>query len=340
MHVKWYNNLGIVILLLLFLGYLGWVLHASLESLFSPDKTFLQLLITDASLSDIILRCSISGCFIFLGIIVLNIIANSGYSEEQLKKTNETLREKNSVLEQQVKAKAQEVQQLLKQKNELLMGLSHDLNTPLTPLMGFLPFVIKEEKDPKLKELLEINLKNVHYIRDLVSNTINLALLDSTILGLSPEKIHLLSEVETVLEHRSSSLSDHFILVHNKIDECVFVNADKMKLREVLNNLLMNSIQYTPSSGGTITINAVPQKDHIKVSITDTGIGLTPEQLEHIFDELYKADPARHDHSTKGLGLTICKRIIEKHGGKIWAESPGKDKGTTVYFTLPRYNET
>ena len=67
----------------------------------------------------------------------------------------------------------------------------------------------------------------------------------------------------------------------------------------------------------------------------DNGIGMTKEQIERIFDEFYKADSARHDIQNTGLGMSICKRIVEKHGGRIWVESPGPGKGTTVFFTLP-----
>jgi signal transduction histidine kinase len=90
----------------------------------------------------------------------------------------------------------------------------------------------------------------------------------------------------------------------------------------------------------TITIDAKEDKDFVTVSIKDTGIGITEEQLSHIFDEFYKADEARHDFDSSGLGLPICKRIVEKHGGKIWVESPGEGGGTTFYFTIPTGSKT
>jgi signal transduction histidine kinase len=68
-------------------------------------------------------------------------------------------------------------------------------------------------------------------------------------------------------------------------------------------------------------------------------MGMTKKQLKHIFDEFYKADQSRHDFDSSGLGLTICKKIVERHNGKIWVESQGLDKGTTVFFTLPIYSE-
>jgi hypothetical protein len=109
MTVKWYNNVSIVVALLIFLGYLGWILHASFESFFSSHKTFLQLLITDVSLYDVVFRCVVSGCFVILGIVFLNNVARRRYSEEHLKKANETLRLRNTVLELKVKERTGEV---------------------------------------------------------------------------------------------------------------------------------------------------------------------------------------------------------------------------------------
>jgi len=332
---QWYDHTSIPVTFSAFLGFLGWVLHASFESFFFPQKTFLQLLLTDVSAHDVILRLIVALCFFVFGIVLMNNIARRRRAEEDLKEANRQLSDTNAALEQTIKERTAEMELLLKQKNGLLIGLNHDLKTPLTPLMGLLPMIIKKEKDPKLKELLETSLRNVHYIRDLVSKTIDLALLDSVTIGFTIEKISLLTEIDTVLENRSYILSHHNIYVNNTIKEDIFVNADKLKLREVLNNLLMNSIKYMTSSGGTITLNAAKEDDQVKIWITDTGIGMTREQLHYVFEELYKADPARQDHASTGLGLSICKRIVEKHGGKIWVESPGPGRGTTVTFTLP-----
>ena len=89
---------------------------------------------------------------------------------------------------------------------------------------------------------------------------------------------------------------------------------------------------------GKIILDAHNEKDFILISIKDNGIGMEEEQISQIFNEFYKADESRHNLGSTGLGLTITKRIIEKHGGHIWAESPGKGKGSTFYFTLKKSN--
>jgi signal transduction histidine kinase len=337
--IPWYNLTSMRAAIALSFGFLGWIVYSSSEAFFYPTKPYMQLFLTNISFNDLILRIIVSICFFLFGIILINIIAEQKTQEKKLRETNTLLQQQNSTLQQQVQDKNIEINQLIRQKNDLLVGLSHDLNTPLTPLMGYLPMIIKEEQDPKLKNLLILSLKNLHYIRNLVSKTIDLSLLDSTVIGLTIEKTSLLTEAETVLQNRFIILHDHNLIVDNTINEHLFVQADKMKLREVLNNLVMNSITSTEPTGGTITIDAKRKHNEVVVSVTDTGIGLTPEQKDHIFDELYKGDLARQDHKKTGLGLPICKRIIEKHGGRIWAESPGPGKGTTVYFTLPAENE-
>ena len=83
-------------------------------------------------------------------------------------------------------------------------------------------------------------------------------------------------------------------------------------------------------------LKALERNDMIQVSIQDTGIGMTEEQIKKVFDEFYKADISTHELHSSGLGLSICKRIVEKHGGKIWVESPGPGKGSIFYFTLKK----
>ena len=107
-------------------------------------------------------------------------------------------------------------------------------------------------------------------------------------------------------------------------------------MEELLDNIISNAVKYSKEEAGKIIIDAQENNDEVKLSIEDNGQGMQKDQIEHIFDEFYKADESRHDFESTGLGLTICKRIIEHHGGKIWVESKGLGKGTTFYFTLKK----
>ena len=215
----WYDRTAVIVCFSFLLGSLGWILHASFESFFFPYKTFQQLLISDVSLHDITLRFIVSGCFFLFGVLLVKTFARRRQAEEKLKDAYESLRRTNALLEKKISDRTTEMEVLLKQKNDLIVGLSHDLKTPLTPLMGLLPMIIREEKNPKLKELLEMSLRNVNYLRDLVSRTIDLALLDSTTIGMTLENICLFTELDSVLENRSYTFASHHMYVDNKIDE-------------------------------------------------------------------------------------------------------------------------
>ena len=171
-------------------------------------------------------------------------------------------------------------------------------------------------------------------MKDLVNKTIDLAKLNSDKIEFSIEDTNLLSEVKNIIKNNHILFEENNINVVNIIDGNILVKADKLRLNELFNNLITNSIKYTLEEGGTITFDAKELGDFIKVSIEDTGIGLTEKQIDHIFEEFYKADDSRHDLDSSGLCLPICKRIIKKHGGEIWAESRGKEKGSTFHFTL------
>ena len=125
------------------------------------------------------------------------------------------------------------------------------------------------------------------------------------------------------------------INISNNVSKDVYVMADKLRLEELIENILNNSVKYSKEFG-KVTIDASDDKDSILVKVKDNGIGMTQVQIDRIFDEFYKADPSRHDFSSSGLGMSICKRIVEKHGGRIWAESKGVGKGSAFYFTLPK----
>jgi len=252
----------------------------------------------------------------------------------ELKDAHELLFTVNRSLERKIEERTSEIEKLVKQKDEFINQLSHDLKTPLTPIMILLPIVNERLKDAKSRDLMEIINRNVNFIKDLVDKTVDLARLNSTKIEIVVEDANLLSEVNNIIENSQVLLDENNINIENKIDEKIFVKADRLRLGELFNNLITNSIKYTPDSGGEITIDAADDGDFVTISVKDTGIGIKQERLSHVFDEFYKTDSSRHNLDSSGLGLAICKRIVEKHGGKIWVESPGTGMGTVFYFTL------
>ncbi len=223
------------------------------------------------------------------------------------------------------------LEKMLKQREEFMRQLGHDLKTPLTPLNVLLPVVKEKIKDKKLREFIDTAIRNVNYIKNLVNRTLQLEYLN-VIKEIEIEEINLSKEVNSIIAD-NAKFKDKNIAIRNTIPKHIIVKADKLRLRELFDNLITNAIKYSPN-GGTITIGAKKIDGMVKVFVKDTGIGLTEEQKKKVFDEFYKADESRHDFNSTGLGLTICKRIVEKHGGKIWVESKGLGKGSTFYFTL------
>jgi len=238
-------------------------------------------------------------------------------------------------MEKELVDRTEEIEKLLNQKDEFITQLSHDLKHPLMPLMNLIPLIENDENCPNKKEIFDILNRNVNYLRNLVVKTVELASLNSSKIKLAFENTNLLEEINTVIKKNKLLFEESKINISNNVSKDVYVMADKLRLEELIENILNNSVKYSKEFG-KVTIDASDDKDSILVKVKDNGIGMTQVQIDRIFDEFYKADPSRHDFSSSGLGMSICKRIVEKHGGRIWAESKGVGKGSAFYFTLPK----
>ena len=241
----------------------------------------------------------------------------------------------NKNLEQKVKQRTAKIEQLIKHKDEFIGQLGHDLKTPLSILMNILPMIQEDSIDPEVKSDCDMSIRNVEYIKSLVTETLQIAELSSPNAKLDFKELNLMEIADNVVKDNQLILEKQNIKIENIIDEEIIVKADELRLGEVFNNLISNAVKYSKDGGGSVTIDVQKDKDSIVVSISDTGIGMTKEQLEHVFDEFYKADSSRHNLGSSGLGLSIVRRIVEKHGGKIWVDSPGENKGSVFSFTLP-----
>jgi signal transduction histidine kinase len=254
---------------------------------------------------------------------------------QDLTVAREELRILNKNLEKRVHERTQEVEKLLKQKDEFITQLGHDLKNPLGPLINLIPLLEEQEKDAEKKEMLSVLHRNANYMKNLVVKTLELAVLNSPNTKLSLEPLHLYHEVDQIIQNKKLLLEGSHSKISNNINHDILIKADRLRLEELMTNIFENSTKYCQKDC-RITIDAEPSDGFVTISITDNGIGMTQEQIEKIFDEFYKADYARHDIQNTGLGMSICKRIVERHGGRIWVQSPGPGKGTTVSFTMPK----
>jgi signal transduction histidine kinase len=199
-----------------------------------------------------------------------------------------------------------------------------------------LPIIKEEITKPKTKELVDICIRNVEYIKRVINNSRELADITATDLILNKENLYeIINELKKKYDVVFKSYNTK---VQNNIQQNLIVKTDKNRLLQLFDHVTSNAINSMPE-GGTLTFETKNVKKDsgifIQVSIKDTGVGLTREQTDRLFDEFYKTDDTRHKLDSTGLGLSICKQIVEKHGGKIWADSHGKGTGTTIYFTIP-----
>lgn len=258
--------------------------------------------------------------------------------QKKLKETEDRLNELNRALENKVIDRTVEVNKLLRNKIRFIDNLSHDLGTPLTPLISLLPIIKENITDVKSKEMLDTCIRNAEYIRRVVNNTREIAELSSTDILLKKE--NLFAIVDQLIKKYESIFKTCRIDIKNNIGQDVVIKTERDRLMQLFDHIASNAVNSMIDKGeGSLIFESKPIKKRdgtfIQVSITDTGVGLTREQIDHIFDEFYKTDDSRHKLDSTGLGLSICKNIIEKHGGRIWADSRGKGTGTTVYFTVP-----
>lgn len=216
----------------------------------------------------------------------------------------------------------------------VMIQLGHDLKTPLTPLFALLPLIGEKGSDPGLKRMVDICLKSAGHIKELSDKTLKFARLSAMAAPAAREDIALASALNAIIAD-CAEMSARNVTCENAIDPEIVVPADPDQLNELFANLISNAVRYSPEHG-VIRVAAAQTEDTVTVSVQDNGIGLAPEHLEHIFEEFFKADESRHDLTAPGLGLSVCKRVVHNHKGRIWAESPGTGKGTTILFTLPR----
>ena len=268
-------------------------------------------------------------------ILIIDDITKSKETERELKISQLLLLSLIQNLEKKVKERTHKIEQLLKQKNEFINQLGHDLKNPLGPLVNLTPVLLKHETDSRKKEMLTVIQRNTNHMKNLITKTIELAQLNSGDVKLHFENVNLTTICHNSISRNQHLLTKNNITIENNLADNLIVKADKMRIEELFDNILTNAAKYSPD-GGTITINGSSTETTVSITIIDTGIGMDENQLQHVFDEFYKADPARHDFKSSGLGTSICKRIVEKHGGQIKIDSDGIGKGTTVTFTLQK----
>lgn len=270
-------------------------------------------------------------------------VENSRLFSQVQKERNELSRVNKKLLE------------LDKLKDEFVSLASHELRTPMVSIRNYIWMVLNGKGgkvNPKQREFLRRAYDSTSRLSRLVNSMLNLSRIESgrVILSVQQADIRMvLKDVVTEIGARADQLGIKLV-IRQKIESTktgdavqlptVIIDIDKIK--EVLVNLIGNSLKFTPV-GGSITIALSVDQDEVHVSVTDTGVGLEKDQIPKLFQKFSMLRESYSANATTaqgtGLGLYICKSIIEMHGGKIWVESEGRGKGSSFIFTVPRFSE-
>ncbi|WP_319580554.1 PAS domain-containing sensor histidine kinase [uncultured Methanospirillum sp.] len=243
----------------------------------------------------------------------------------------------NKDLDRIVKGRTDQVMKLLTQKDEFIMQLGHDLRTPLTPVLGLLPDLISEEEDELTKKTLLIIHTNVRFIQEICDKSLKLAKMSSFDIKPDIEPVEIRDVVTSLLNSHAVELQAAGITARNAVPSDLVAGADPILFHELLDNLVSNGIKYIQRKDGELLISGSTAGEMIEIRVADNGQGLRAGETEKIFDVFYKSDRSRHDKTSTGLGLAICRRIVENHRGSIRAESPGPGRGTTFIILLPAW---
>ncbi|MFA5335083.1 MAG: PAS domain-containing sensor histidine kinase [Candidatus Omnitrophota bacterium] len=227
-----------------------------------------------------------------------------------------------------------------KAKSSFLANMSHELRTPLNAIIGFSE-LMKEESVGPLNEKQEEYVDYIHesgkHLLSLINDILDLSKVESGKMALEPGEFDLKTLLEKSLVFVKEKAAKHGIALSTDIGEGIgAIRADERKVKQVIFNLLSNSMKFTPD-GGKIGINARRDGNkEISVCVWDTGIGIDEKDRSKVFSEFEQIDSEySRKYAGTGLGMPLSKKFVELHGGKMWFESEGKGKGARFCFTLP-----
>jgi signal transduction histidine kinase len=219
-------------------------------------------------------------------------------------------------------------------KDEFVGLVSHELRTPLTVILGALNTVMTEGDRLSRREIKQL-IGDAYYeaenLSEILANLLELARAQANRLQITEELINIRETIDTVVSKMKQQTMSRQLIID--CDESITINADRVRLQRILHNLLDNAIKYS-APGTKIEVFARRDNNEVLIGVKDMGIGIPSEQQGKLFEPFQRLEPQNNKATGTGLGLVVCRRLVEAHKGRMWVESqPGE--GSTFYFTLP-----
>jgi signal transduction histidine kinase len=224
--------------------------------------------------------------------------------------------------------------QLDRLKSDFIAIASHELRTPLSLILLYAS-ELQQQLGSAAGAQLDAVQRAAMRLKNIIDTMLNLRYLETGQIDLTATRFDLRAEVESACQdYEALAGTGDLVLAADLPDEPVYIRADREKLRVVLDNLISNAINFT-SPGGQVRVGVSKQGDRVELSVTDSGVGISPEELERIFGRFYQVEShLTRGHGGMGLGLSIVKELVGLHGGRVWAESkPGQ--GSRFVVVLP-----
>lgn len=242
-----------------------------------------------------------------------------------------------------LKESAEEKVQYDKENKELISNISHDLKTPITAIKGYVEGIMDgvASSSEKLDRYIRTIYNKANDMDKLIDELTFYSKIDTNKIPYTFTKINVASYFRDCVDEVGLEMEDRNIELgyFNYVDEDVVVIADAEQMRRVINNIISNSVKYMDKKSGLINIRIKDVGDFIQVEIEDNGRGIPAKDILNIFDRFYRTDSSRNSsQGGSGIGLSIVKKIIEDHGGRIWATSK-EGIGTEVHFVIRKYQE-
>ena len=303
----------------------------------SAEKLFNKSALTGSSLKDI-------NDLPELELMVSDALVNEEESfEEQMMYKDRHYRVRTQVYRHDdrpyVRLAMSDITQLVKlnrARRDMVANISHELRTPIANIRLIIDNLFHDQDKPKRKDSIS-SLRNIaretENLMWLVQEMSDLSMIESGQSIVRMIENNLRQMVLDAIERLEQRIEVHNIIVQNNVPAHFMVLCDRDLVQRVLVNLIHNAIKWSPQ-GETIIINAQNGGDEVTITVFDNGPGVSPEQVDRIFERFYQVDASRSGGEGTGLGLAICRHIVEAHGGKVWAEANTVNKGGRFFFTL------